>query len=188
MYFPSPEVGTVKTKLNIVPFVCCLFSPYTDALTNLQIKSSSKSVQVGNREMVNVTCDGRYVGVAIHFESSSPQKERPFMRTIVILHVRVDEKILWPFLSVIIPRKLYRFSSNLVSRCQLKITSLWWQFVKSVSGEQQWCLNFFTRYFDRILYTNLKYCQTVQPLFWLKLQILVDWKGLFQWNFANTNS
>ena len=33
--------------------------------------------------------------------------------------------------------------------------------------------------------TTVKYGQTVQPLFWLKSQILVDWKGLFQRNFAN---
>ena len=137
MYFPSPEVGTVKTKWNIVPFVCCLFSPYTDALTNLQIKSSSKSVQVGNREMVNVTCNGRYVGVAIHFEIVITSK-RKAMHENHCYTTCMWMKKLRPFLSVIIPRKLYRFFSNLVSRYQLKITSLCWQFVGKVAHCGTW--------------------------------------------------
>ena len=55
-------------------------------------------------------------------------------------------------------------------------------------SEQQGHLHFCTQYFYRILYTNVKYGQKVQPLYWLKSQILVEWKGLFQQNFANTNS
>ena len=31
----------------------------------------------------------------------------------------------------------------------------------------------------------IKYGQKVKPLFWIKLQNLVDWKGLFQQNFKN---
>ena len=31
----------------------------------------------------------------------------------------------------------------------------------------------------------MEYGQKIQPVFWLKSQILVDWKGLFQRNCAN---
>ena len=46
---------------------------------------------------------------------------------------------------------------------------------------------FSTRCFYCILHANVKYGQNVQPLFWLKSLILIDWKGLLQRNFANTN-
>ena len=46
-------------------------------------------------------------------------------------------------------------------------------------SEQQWRLNSWTWYFYPILYTNVKYGQKVQPLFWLKSQILFNWKGSF---------
>ena len=49
-------------------------------------------------------------------------------------------------------------------------------------SEQQWHLDICPRYFYHILYTNAKYGQKVQPLYWLKSQTLVDWKGLFQQN------
>ena len=53
------------------------------------------------------------------------------------------------------------------------------QGLKSVSSEQGTSNFFCSRYFYCIFYTNINYGQNIQPLFWLKSQILVDWKGLF---------
>ena len=46
-------------------------------------------------------------------------------------------------------------------------------------SEQQWRLNFCTWYFYRILYTNVKYGQKVQNLFWLKSQIWLTERVVF---------
>ena len=85
-----------------------------------------------------------------------------------------------------IPRYVYQFSSNLVSR-YLKVTRLCWQsFAKKTlsvnqnkdlrqccslltlfkpRSEQQWNLHFCTRYFHRVLYTNVDKGWTFWPYF-----------------------
>ena len=55
--------------------------------------------------------------------------------------------------------------------------------LKSVSSEQHWHLHFCTRYFYRILYTNVKYGQKVHPLFGFHIGVNSNsrWQTLRIW-------
>ena len=71
---------------------------------------------------------------------------------------------------------IFPFTGNYLKRIRISRNS--GNFLQSgkTGSEQQRRLQFCTRYFYRVLYTNLKYGQILQSLFWLKSLIRVDCK------------